>query len=104
MSEATGRVANDTTLRANQPEQKPSLNTVSVSQNTSQEPSSVLKPLLAQHDISLEFGRDPETGQIVVKFIDDKTGDVVRQMPSEVSLALIRAFEKIQGRFVSERI
>lgn len=64
----------------------------------------VLENVLAEHSISLKFGRDEETEQLVVEMIDSKTGDVVRQMPSEVSIALGKVFEKIQGRFIDERI
>ncbi|MET0752709.1 MAG: flagellar protein FlaG [Pyrinomonadaceae bacterium] len=64
----------------------------------------VLENVLAEHNISLKFGRDEETEQIVVEMIDSKTGDVVRQIPSEVSIALGKVFEKIQGRFIDERI
>lgn len=64
----------------------------------------VLKNVLAQHDISLKFGRDEDTEQIVVELIDSKTGDIVRQIPSEISIELGKLFEKIQGRFFSERV
>ncbi len=63
-----------------------------------------LQNVLAEHDISLKFRRDEKTGQLVVEMIDNKTGDAVRQMPSEVSLKLSEAFAKVQGQFIEARV
>lgn len=61
-----------------------------------------LKADLAEHNISLRFSRDSETNQLVVEMIDGKTGEAVRQFPSEVSLKLAADFVKLQGQFVDE--
>ncbi|HRH42641.1 MAG TPA: flagellar protein FlaG [Pyrinomonadaceae bacterium] len=61
-----------------------------------------LKEDLAEHNISLRFSRDSETNQLVVEMIDGKTGEEVRQFPSEVSLKLAADFVKLQGQFVDE--
>lgn len=63
-----------------------------------------LKNVLAEKDISLKFRRDDRTGQVIVELIDDKTGDAVRQMPSEVSLRLSEVFAKVQGRFIDQQV
>jgi uncharacterized FlaG/YvyC family protein len=59
-----------------------------------------LKGILAEKDLSLKFRQDEETGNVVVEIIDNKTGDAIRQMPSEVSLRLLKVFGKIQGRLM----
>lgn len=59
---------------------------------------------LAEHNINLRFRRDENSNQLVVEMIDSKTGDVIRQMPSEVSLKLGAAFAKLQGQLVDEHI
>jgi uncharacterized FlaG/YvyC family protein len=64
----------------------------------------ILKETLAQHEISLKISKDENTGQIVVKLIDDKTGEEVQQFPTEASLKLSEIFTKIQGQFVEKRV
>jgi flagellar protein FlaG len=59
-----------------------------------------LRTELARHDISLKFSRDDATDQVVVQMIDDKTGDPIRQFPTEVSLSLAANFMKLQGVFI----
>lgn len=59
-----------------------------------------LQSALAEHNISLDFSRDSETNQLVVKLVDNKTGEAIQQFPSEVSLKLTATFAKLQGQFV----
>lgn len=62
-----------------------------------------LQSLLEEHNISLSFTHDDETNEIVVKMIDNKTGEAINQFPSEVSLKLATVFAKLQGQFVNEK-
>lgn len=48
-------------------------------------------------DISLKFSRDEETGSIVMEMVDQKSGETVRQIPSELSLHLTAVFGKAHG-------
>lgn len=59
-----------------------------------------LQSELSRHAISLRFSRDDATNHLVVQMIDDKTGDAIRQFPTEVSLSLAANFMKLQGVFV----
>ena len=63
-----------------------------------------LKTALAAHDISLQYSRDDETNRLVVKMVDEKTGEAVRQIPTEVSLKLAAEFIKLQGVFVDRQV
>ncbi|MEZ5308552.1 MAG: flagellar protein FlaG [Pyrinomonadaceae bacterium] len=58
-----------------------------------------LKSELAKNDITLSYSRDDETNQLVIRLVDDKTGEAIRQIPSEVSLKLAAQF---QGSFIDE--
>lgn len=60
-----------------------------------------LKAALAQHEISLRFSRDEVTKRVVVEMIDQKTGEAIRQFPTEVSLSLAANFMKLQGVFLN---
>lgn len=64
----------------------------------------VLQNVLAENHISLNFRRDEQNGQLIVELIDDKTGEAVRQIPSEVSVELSKVFAKIQGQFIDEQV
>jgi flagellar protein FlaG len=59
-----------------------------------------LEHALAQHDISLKFSLDETTNRVVVQMIDQKTGEAIRQFPTEVSLSLAANFMKLQGVFL----
>lgn len=60
-----------------------------------------LQKALAQHDISLKFSKDDATNNIVVQMIDGRTGEAIRQFPTEVSLSLAANFIKLQGVFLN---
>lgn len=63
---------------------------------------SKLKAALADHNISLRFSQDKDTKELVVNLVNDKTGESVLQIPSEVSLKLAADFVKTQGQFIDE--
>lgn len=44
----------------------------------------------------LQFSVDPDTKNPVVRMVDTATGEVIRQIPSEESLAIARAIDKFQ--------
>lgn len=56
-----------------------------------------LRTELSDHGISLRFSRDDTTDHLVVQMIDEKTGDPIRQFPTEVSLSLAANIMKLQG-------
>ncbi len=62
-----------------------------------------LKNIFAEHKITLKFSQDLETKQLVVELVDDKTGEAVRQIPSQISLKLAAIFVKMQGQFVDKK-
>lgn len=46
---------------------------------------------------NLEFQVDDSTQKVVVKIVDSKTGDVVRQIPSEEMLDFIKRMQDLEG-------
>lgn len=64
---------------------------------------SKLQSVLAENNISLDFSRDEQTNQIVVRLVDSETGEAVRQFPTEVSLKLSAVYAKLQGQFVDRQ-
>lgn len=63
----------------------------------------VVNEKLAHRGQSLDIGVDPSTGAVVVKVSDDKTGEVVRQIPSEDALRVARNIEALTGILVDHR-
>lgn len=62
-----------------------------------------LKNALAENKITLQFSQDTETKQLVVKLVDDVTGEAIRQIPTEISLKLSAVFVKMKGQFVDTK-
>lgn len=52
---------------------------------------------------NLQFTVDRATGIEVVKFIDIKTKEVIRQIPSEEMLALARRLDEIKGLLIKDK-
>ncbi len=52
---------------------------------------------------SLKFTLDQQTKQLVVELVNNKTGEAIRQSPSEVSLKLTAIYAGIQGKLVNKK-
>ena len=62
-----------------------------------------LADAVQDYDITLNFSRDEETGAIVIKLIDQQSGETVQQIPTEVTLRLSAALGKLQGQLFSRK-
>lgn len=51
---------------------------------------------MRQASRGLEFSVDPDTKQQIVKMVDMATGEVIRQIPSDETLAIARAIDRFQ--------
>jgi flagellar protein FlaG len=49
-----------------------------------------------QSNSNLEFSLDPGTKKLVVRMVDTATGEVIRQIPSEVLLAIAQSIGQYQ--------
>ena len=50
----------------------------------------------------LNFSIDKDTGQTIVKVIDQTTDEVIKQIPSEEMLAIAKAIDKLKGLFIQQ--
>lgn len=48
----------------------------------------------------LEFSIDPDTDRTVVKVVDQRTKEVIRQMPSVEALEIAKALDRLQGLLI----
>ncbi|HEY8906538.1 MAG TPA: flagellar protein FlaG [Rhodoferax sp.] len=51
---------------------------------------------MRQSNHNLEFSVDSDTHQTVVKMVDTSTGELIRQFPSEATLAISRSIDQLQ--------
>lgn len=49
-----------------------------------------IKELLKDDSIAIEFSKDDESKQMIMKIINDQTKEVIRQFPAEISLKIAR--------------
>lgn len=50
----------------------------------------------ANQNLEFEFSMDTETKKTVVKVVDKQTGELVRQIPSEETVAIARSIDRFQ--------
>jgi len=55
-----------------------------------------LNVAMQQSNQSLEFSVDTNTQRTVVKMVDTSTGELIRQFPSEATLAISRGIDEFQ--------
>lgn len=75
-----------------------------IKQASAQQPSAeelkkvveALNQVLRQSNHSLEFSVDSDTHRPIVKLLDTETGELIRQFPSEETLAISRAIGEFQ--------
>lgn len=51
----------------------------------------------------LKFDVDKDSGERVVKVIDQATKEVIRQIPSEEMLSIARSLDKLQGLLIKQK-
>ncbi len=58
---------------------------------------------LKQADSDREFAVDTSTGKTIVRIVDSSTRQVIRQFPSEETLAITRTIDHFQGLLLKEK-
>ena len=58
----------------------------------------------ASSDADIDFSIDQRSGVQVVKVVDRKTQETIRQIPSEEAINLAMALDKLQGLFVRDKV
>jgi flagellar protein FlaG len=53
--------------------------------------------------VGVRFEVDPQTDRMIAKVVDADTGEVIRQMPSEVAIRISKALDKLQGLLLNEQ-
>ena len=58
---------------------------------------------LHDNNKNVQFQIDGSTGKTVIQVVDTNTHEVIRQMPSEETLAIARAISRYSGMLLAER-
>lgn len=72
-------------------------------QNVNTSGEQAKKAAEAANSTHLQFQMHDKTGTIMVKIIDDNTGEVIKEIPPEKILDMIAKFEEIDGVFIDEK-
>ena len=62
-----------------------------------------IQDVIKQTAQSLQFSIDKDSGSTIVKVVDTESKKVIRQIPSEVVLAIAKALDKLQGLLVKQQ-
>ncbi len=57
---------------------------------------------LREGNQELRFAVDHDSGHVIVKVVDTTTDQTIRQIPSEVAIAISHSLEKLQGLLVRQ--
>ncbi len=63
-----------------------------------------LNDFMKHFSINLNFSIDSDSKQIVVKVVNQQTGELIRQIPSEEALKLSKAMDTLQGLIIREKV
>ena len=84
-----------------------STSVIATNQTSDSEVSKAIEAIDLMMDLrsrSVTFERDESAGKDVIKVVDDETGEIIRQMPPEELLTLMRNLTKMLGNFLDERV
>jgi flagellar protein FlaG len=51
----------------------------------------------------IQFSIDPDTDRTIVKVVDQRTQEVIRQMPSTEALEIAKALDRLQGLLIRQQ-
>lgn len=89
-------VATETTNAVQQPTSIPSL-------EQAQEAVKNINQTMQALSQDLEFSIDKESDRMIVKVVDQKTQEVIRQMPTQEALDIAKALDKVQGLLIRQK-
>lgn len=61
-----------------------------------------INQVLAGFSISVQFEMDPDYKDLIVKVVDQHTGQLIRQMPTEDVVRMSKAMENLKGLLFSQ--
>jgi flagellar protein FlaG len=68
-----------------------------------QEAVDTVNRMLQQSSQQLRFAVDQGSGKMVVRVVDTATNQTIRQIPSEVAIAISQSLDKLQGLLLRQQ-
>jgi len=62
-----------------------------------------LNQTMKTRDSGLEFSIDEDSQRTVIKVVDQKTKELIRQMPSAEALEIAKALDRMQGLLINQK-
>ena len=62
-----------------------------------------LEMVINGQGLGLKFFYDRDAGVQVIQVVDEKTGEIIRQIPADEVVDFMRQFDETKGRFISLR-
>jgi flagellar protein FlaG len=62
-----------------------------------------IREFIGPANSSLKIEIDPDTDRIVVKVLDDQSGELIRQIPSQEMVEIAKRLDAMQGIFITKR-
>ena len=62
-----------------------------------------IREILDASTAAVEFSLDNSSGRVVLRVVDGRTNELIRQIPSDEVLAIAHALERVQGLLIREQ-
>ena len=63
-----------------------------------------INKVMAGFAISVQFQIDPDYKELIVKVVDQETGELIRQMPTEDVVKMSKAMDKLRGLLFAQSV
>lgn len=64
----------------------------------------LLNAFMERSSIAINFSVDPESDKLVVKVVKAQSGELIRQIPSELALKLSHALDTLNGLIIQDKV
>lgn len=64
----------------------------------------LLNQFMERSSIAVRFSVDPESDKLVVKVVKAQSGELIRQIPSELALKLSHALDTLNGVIIQDKV
>jgi len=62
-----------------------------------------IREAIGPANASLKIEIDPDSDQVIVKVLDDRSGELIRQIPSQEMVEIAKRLDTMQGIFITKR-
>ena len=62
-----------------------------------------IREAIGPANASLKIEIDPDSDRIIVKVLDDQSGELIRQIPSQEMVEIAKRLDMMQGIFITKR-